>query len=129
MIIPRAVLVPYVNAAETPDFPVRVFAPDEREGDYLSRVAERLMTGDGSRATRLAEALSVERGPESIRRSRGEKALEWLARYCVVARMSLAGALYVREDGEPEKAEPLLALADDLAWLVGCVAAGRAAQG
>ena len=55
MIIPRAVLVPYVNAAETPDFPVRVFAPDEREGDYLSRVAERLMTGDGSRATRLAE--------------------------------------------------------------------------
>ena len=55
MIIPRAVLMPYVNAAETPDFPVRVFAPDEREGDYLSRVAERLMTGDGSRATRLAE--------------------------------------------------------------------------
>ena len=47
--------MPYVNAAETPDFPVRVFAPDEREGDYLSRVAERLMTGDGSRATRLAE--------------------------------------------------------------------------
>ena len=34
MIIPRAVLVPYVNAAETPNFPVRVFAPDEREAAY-----------------------------------------------------------------------------------------------
>lgn len=81
------------------------------------------------RARRLAEALSVERGPESVRRSRGERALEGLARYCVNARMPLAGTLYLREDGAPEKAEPLLALADDLAWLVERTAAGREAQG
>lgn len=70
----------------------------------------------------LIEALSVERGPESLRRSRGERALEGLARYCVTARMPLAGTLYLREGGEGAE-EALLALADDLAWLVERVAA------
>ena len=55
VIVARAALVPYESELVMPGFPARVFAPDEREGEYLACVAERLLSGDGSRTTRLRE--------------------------------------------------------------------------
>ena len=55
LIIARAALVPYEDAFSRPAFPVRAFAPDDAEGGYLSAVAEKILSGDGSRKTRLRE--------------------------------------------------------------------------
>ena len=55
LIIARAALVPYEDAFAKPAFPVRAFAPDDVEGGYLSQVAEKILSGDGSRKTRLRE--------------------------------------------------------------------------